>query len=302
MNKRLVIKILIFFLIVFVGDRIIGGLIERLFLKTGFRYAELYQGKLPGEIAILGNSRGLHMFHPPSIKSVTGREVSNLAFNGLPTATIPIIWEDYLAHHATPEMLILEVSCVGIADAVGAREQLSILIDQNPEYADVIGRGNAKFFYATKLSRLFRYNTPLLLRSAMFLKKSDQSWIMDSQLNEEAMKQAVEESDATLIRSEENVNAFRRVLETAKKHGVKVKLVLAPYHPDYLKRLADIENWLVWLETELGQKIENHSALISERESFADHLHMHEKGAVLLAERLDSIEFFGRKKSSGIND
>ena len=294
----MVIKILIFLLIVFVGDRMIGGLVERLFLKTGFRYAMLYRGELPCEIAILGNSRGLHMFHPPSIKSVTEKEVSNLAFNALPTVVMPIIWEDYLVHHQPPKLLVLEVSCVGTPDKPGSLERFSILIDQNMEYAEVLGQQNLKFYYATRLSRLFRYNTPLLLRSAMFMKKSDQPWIMNSQLNAEAMEKAVQESDAILIRSAENVAAIRQVLETAKEHGVEVKLVMAPYYPAYLERLTDVDDWLVWLESELGQKIENHTGLLSDPNSFTDHLHLNETGALSLAEKLDAIDFFDTTKTA----
>lgn len=292
MNKRNIIGVLMFLVILVAGDRICGGLIERLFMKSGFRYSMLYKGELQADIVVLGNSRGLHMFHPPAIEKVTGQDVANLSFNALPAVAMPVVWEDYLEKHEPPKLLILEVSCAGAPEEKGSLERFSVLIDQNPKYSDLIHNKNPTFYYAAKLSRIFRYNSSLMWRSGMFLKRSDQGWIMNSELNEESMNQVVNSSDTTLLRSEENAKALRHVIETAEARGVEVKLVMAPYLPAYYDRLPQPEKWLKWIESELDRPVINQKGILTDASSFSDHLHLNEAGALKFAERLQAGDFF----------
>ena len=291
MNKRTLTQVLIFLAIVFVGDRIGGEVLERIFLRTGYRYAQLYEGKLPAEIVVLGNSRGLHMFHPPAIEEVTGSKVTNLAFNALPPVTMPIIWEDYLKHHPAPKLLVLEVSCISIEDEKGSLERMSILMDKNPKYGKRIKDRNATFYWGTQISRLFRYNSSLMWRS-LLVGESDQSWIMDSKLNEEMLNAMVEDSDSSLDKVIENLDAIKEVLRLAKEHGIEVKVLIAPYFPRYRDRLTEAEEWIGWVRKELNVEAEDYSRLLSEPSDFADHLHLNEQGARNLAEKLNAVGFF----------
>ncbi len=298
MSSRNLLKILFFVVIVFVGDRLGGELMQRIFMKSGFRYSMLYRGELEADIAVLGNSRGLHMYHPPAMEVVTGQEVVNLAFNGLPTQAMPVIWADYLKHHNAPKLLVLEISCIGVAGAPGSIEQLSVLIDQNSNFLELIQDRNVRVGCAAKLSRLFRYNGSLMWRS-LLLKNSDQSWIMDSQLNEAMLEQLVESSTTEMLRSKENIDAIRQVLETANQHGVQVKLVLAPYHPRFYERLTQprVDAWRDWVEKEVDFPVDDHSQQMTDPRLFADHLHLNKQGAKQLAESLKSLDFFDTRKS-----
>ncbi len=291
MNRRTISHVLIFLVIVFVGDRLGGEILQRVFLGRGFRYAEMYAEKLDAEVAVLGNSRGLHMFHPPAIEEITGKKVANLSFNALPPVTMPVIWEDYLKRHPAPKLLILEVSCISVEDEKGSLERMSVLMDQNPKYGQLIKRRNSTFYWGTQISRLFRYNSSLLWRS-LLIGGSDQSWIMDSELNEEMLNAMVQESDSTLLRVAENAEAIKEVLRIAKEHDIKVKALVAPYYPQYCDRLTDVEEWISWVQEELEVTVEDHSRLLKERGDFADHLHLNAKGARNLAEKLNSIGFF----------
>ena len=291
MNKRTLTQVLIFLAIVFVGDRIGGAILNKIFSRTGYRYAEMYEGKLPAEIVVLGNSRGLHMFHPPAIEEVTGSTVANLSFNALPPVTMPIILEDYLKHHPAPKLLVLEVSCISITDEKGSLERMSILMGQNAEYGERIKERNATFYWGTQISHLFRFNSSLMWRS-LLLRGSDQSWIMDSKLNEEMLNAMVEDSDSELNKVAENLEAIKEVLRLAKEHGVKVKVLIAPYFPRYRDRLTQFEEWFGWVRKELDVDVEDYSRLLSDPSNFADHLHLNEEGARNLAEKLNAAGFF----------
>lgn len=292
MKRKQIIMIALFVLFVFAGDRIAGGLMEKLFLKTKFRYGQLYSGNLPGEICVLGDSRGLHMFHPPSIEAETSKSVANLAFNGNPATVLPVLWEDYLARHDAPKLLILEVSCAGQTALPGSHEGLSVLADQNPRFNQLIAEQNPTNGWANRISRLFRYNSDMMWRSLLFLKSSDQAWIMESTLNESMMEIVVNESDNELGRIPANVAALREILALAKESGIEVKCVVAPYLPAFHKRLKDPDGWRNWLEQELDHEILDYAQLLDDTKNFADHLHLNETGAKELAAKLNAIGFF----------
>ncbi|MEM8735175.1 MAG: hypothetical protein AAGG44_13175, partial [Planctomycetota bacterium] len=246
MAKR-AFRIIVFFVAAVAGDQLGGAALNALVGTSGQRFPSIYRGNLEAEVAILGNSRGIHMFHPPALEKVYDRRFANLAFNDLPPSMMPLLWSDYLKSHSAPRQLILEVSVVGVKDYPGSVERFSYLIDRNPEIRSIIADENRLHANLTRLSRLFRYNSPLTWRSLLFLRRSDQSWIMDSQLNGEMMDKAIEESDADLRFDEGRAAAIREVIRIAEEHGVHVTCVLAPYEPRYAKRLVGKQRWLEWL-------------------------------------------------------
>ena len=292
MSKNNIIKIALFVVFAFVGDRLCGEVMERLFLKSKFRYAQLYNGELPGNIVVLGDSRGLHMFHPPSIEEETGKSVANIAFNGNPTEVLPVLWQDYLANHEPPKVLILEVSCCSVEDEPGSLERFSVLVDQNSRFNELIFKRQPSNGWGNRISRLFRYNSTMMWRSLLFLRNSDQSWIMDSTLNDAMLEELINETDNKLLKIPEYVDALKEVIERADEAGVKVQLILAPFHPAFYERLEAPEDWRRWLETELEREIPDRTQLLTDPQFFGDHLHLNEQGARELARKLNAEGFF----------
>lgn len=292
MNKISLFKLLFFVGVLLLGDRLGGYALSKMVARSGQRFPMIYEGGLESEIAILGNSRGIHMFHPPAIEEVTGARVANLAFNDLSPEVMTILWEDYLENHSPPKLLILEVSCIGVVDHPGSIERFSFLLNRNPKFGSVIADANQTHYYVSQLSHLFRFNSPLTWRSLLFLKKNDQSWIMNSQLNPEMMAGTIANADAELRRNEKRLDAIRAISESAESRGTSVRLVVAPYAPDYFTRLDDYPDWLRWVETSLGRPVEDLTMEVSELQYFADHLHLNEAGAAFFAKKLGNADFF----------
>ncbi|MFN3189923.1 MAG: hypothetical protein ACE361_05315 [Aureliella sp.] len=285
MSKRS-FRIAVFLMALIVGDQLGGAALNELVGRSGQRFSAIYRGDLNADVVILGNSRGIHMFHPPALSEALDRRFANLAFNDLPPAIMPLLWEDYLKSHPAPKRIILEVSSVGVQDYPGSLERFSYLIDCNPEIRSIIAKENRLHANLSQVSRLFRYNSPLTWRSLLFLCKSDQSWIMNSQLNGDMFTKAIEESDAELRFDAARASALAEVVRLSQERGIMVECVLAPYEPRYAKRLERKKEWLEWLQGQIHHPIEDLSGALPDSIHFADHLHLHEDGAAHFAKEI----------------
>ena len=291
MRRRSLVKLLLFASLVFIGDRVGAYGLSVLVGRTGLRFPMIYAGDLPADIVILGNSRGIHMFHPPPIEEVTGARVANLSFNDLSTTLMPIFWEDYLQRHDPPRMLVLEVSAVTETDRPASLERFSFLMDRNSKLGNAIREKNKTHYYVSQFSHLFRFNSPLTWRSLLFFKKNDQDWIMDSQLNPEMMEASFDER-IELRRDEQRLQQMKQVVQLAQRHDVEVRAVIGPYAPKYLENLEGYSEWVRWLESSLGVQVHNYSESLQSMDGFADPTHLNATGAADLAERLHQDGFF----------
>lgn len=86
--------------------------------------------------------------------------------------------------------------------------------------------------------------------------------------------------------SARDADSIRRVIAIAKDHGIEFKLILAPYFPEYARRLDSMPSWLEWLSEELDTTIADYSLAIEDHASFADPIHLNWHGAKQLAQRM----------------
>ncbi len=291
-HRNRIVWVTLFLALVWAGDRVGARILDRAIMSTGFRYAELYKGGLAAEIVILGNSRGLHMFHPPAIREAAGREAANISYNALPTVLMPVLWSDYLSHqlknHQTPpKRLIFEVSCVGREDEPGSLERFKVFMFHSEPLSQAIAKHFPKEYVASRVSHLYRFNSELTLRSMFFRGKSDQDWIMTEHVTDDQIERVLDRDPDKFLRDQQNVIAAKEVLAVAKGMGVQVDLIVAPYHPRYRETLTELPDWIQWLSGELDCPIHDYSQSISETSGFADHLHLNPDGARQLAEILD---------------
>ncbi len=266
--------------IVVVGDRGLAAVLDRIFYQSKFRYALAYSGKLEADVLIMGNSRGANSFHQATLESGTGLRAANLSFNGIPAAMMPVLLEDYLERHPAPQTIIVEVSCVGSRRASGTLERFSVLASRSNGVRDLLREHDFKFYVGSQLSHLLRYNSELMWRSLAFRKKSDQTWAMHSQINDELLESVnAEESVEMLSRSEEDAAAIKRLLEIAESKSIRVELIFAPYLKQYREKLDDFEGWFSWLQEKLERPIVDYSVAIDDSALFADRLHLNASGS-----------------------
>ncbi|MEZ6087875.1 MAG: hypothetical protein R3C05_07600 [Pirellulaceae bacterium] len=291
MNKtsstyRCLAGIAAFVALVYAGDRLIGQLIDRAVMATQFRYSMLYNGDLPGQIVLLGNSRSLHMMHPPALNEVTQGEVISISFNALPTVLMPALWEDYLEHHQAPKKLLFEVSCANREDEPGALERFTAYLAHSKRLRRIMAEQRPSEFYASEISHLYRFNGEFTMRSMLFRKRNDQDWIMQETASEELIDRMLRIGVEETLYSDANVAAVAEVLAIAERYDVQVELIIGPFHPEYLRELTELQPWIAWFESQIGRQVKDYSGALTDPEAFADHLHLNPHGARMFADLL----------------
>ncbi|QDV58772.1 hypothetical protein [Rosistilla oblonga] len=284
--RRIGLAILAFTALVIAGDRIGARAIDRAVMSTQFRYSQLYRGDLPGEIVAFGNSRGLHMLHPPAIAEITGQPTVNISFNALPVVAMPALWHDYLQRHPAPKRLLFEISCVSREDEAGALERFTAYMFQSPMLCETMAAYRPEEFRASQFSHLYRFNGEFAIRSLFYLRGDDQNWIMPNDATEPQIDRMLSYGAEPILYSQPHVDAARQVLEFAEQDEVEVVLFVGPFHPRYLQIIPELHEWIDWLQEELGRPIADYSAAFSENEAFSDHMHLNPRGARRLAELL----------------
>ena len=285
-TKGQLVAAVAFLVVGFVGDRVGGFAMGRLFMSTHFRYSDLYRGDLAADLVFLGNSRGVHMFHRPPLQRVSGQRVANLSFNALPAAMLPVVFEDFLDHQDAPSKIFIEVSCIGRVTEPGSLERFTVLGDRSAGFNEVLAKCSPKSYWASEVSHLYRYNSDLMIRSLFFLRKSDQDWIMESVVAPSWRASLPDEKIRHFARSQDDLESLKRTIALAEKHEVEVTLILAPYLPEYFAMTQSCPEWLGWLEAETGKKVLDYSTFIDDTALFADPIHLNPPGAEALAQLL----------------
>lgn len=139
MNKRILIKTLVFFIIVLLSDQIIGRVLSHLYFnqKAGQAYSLNYSfSECNADILIFGNSRAQHHFDTRILADSLKMSCYNAGQDGghsilLAYAQIKIITERY-----SPKIIILEFTPSNIVRYPGDYDRLSILL---PYYQDYPG-------------------------------------------------------------------------------------------------------------------------------------------------------------------
>ncbi|QDV68814.1 hypothetical protein Poly24_25270 [Rosistilla carotiformis] len=285
-KRRIGLSILAFAALVLAGDRMGARLLDRAVMSTQFRYSLLYRGELPGEIVALGNSRGLHMLHPPAVAEISGQPTVNLSFNALPVVAMPPLWHDYLQRHPAPKRLLFEISCVSREDEVGALERFTAYMFHSPLLSRTMAMHRPQEYRASQFSHLYRYNGEFTIRSLFYLRRNDQEWIMPNAATEPQIDRMLSYGPEPILYSPVHVDAARQILADSRAANVEVVLFVGPFHPRYLATIPELPAWIDWLRKELDAPIADYSAAFTENEAFSDHMHLNPRGARRLAELL----------------
>jgi hypothetical protein len=286
-----------FLLLVFAGDRGIAMLLDRLMMKSQMRFARLYRGEEQADIVVIGNSRGMHSFHAPTMAAETGSSVLNLSYSALSTEICEALLADYLDRNRPPKLLIIEPS--GVRCDHKSLPAFKTFASKSDRIAGLLARHASDQLSALRYSHLYAYNSDNFLRSLLFLNKSDQHWILGEKLSvEEAVRMDSDEGlpgvlDAT-PHEKENLAALRRMVVMAHARGVKVKLVMAPLWPGYVKTVADYDSLVASIRAAAGTEASYHdyATRLDDPDCFADRAHTNGAGANELLKLLRKDHFF----------
>ena len=281
-----------FCLLTIAGDRLIAGFLGRAVCSSQTRFSEMYRGGKPSSIVAIGNSRGVNALYSPAIRDEIGIEAFNLSYNGMSMVIAEMLLRDYLDRNEKPRMLVLEITNLGdkndLLQDLKLYRGLSIRIDS------MLAAELPLTATTGRVMHLYNFNGEMFLRSLFYLHRSDQSWV-----NRYRILPSVLASVGTAAPEEprilpENLEALRRVLALSRDEGIPTRLLVSPYLPGCVERMAGFRAWTAAVRKFTGPRVRiwDYSAAVKDPSCFADRVHMNEQGSRLFIERLKADGFF----------
>jgi hypothetical protein len=265
----------------FVGDRVGAALLGQLLDRSPQRFSRLYAGKLAGDIALAGNSRGVVDLHAPTIAEVTGTSAVNISHNGQTGQIARAIVEDFLELSPKPKLLVIEVSLVtsetteaGVLEYMPYWSHSQRLTELGREYChdEVI---------ATDVTNLYQFNSELMLRSMIYLAsgRSDQGSGMNATLSSALIEETRQLEPFKLEVVDDELVALADLVKAAQDVGVEVRLVFAPYLPMYAEKIINLDDVIRAVSDATGLKVFDFSRAIPDENLFADRVHLNPTGS-----------------------
>jgi hypothetical protein len=274
--------------LVLAGDRLFSWVLNRVLLRSQFRYSRLYRGGNDAEVIFLGDSRGVHSFYAPAVQELTGLRAFNLSYNSMSAQIAEAILLDYLDRNPPPRLVIIEITCVAthgeliseLRTYVGLSSRLSALYSETrPEAA-----------FAGRMFRLFALNSGFYLEALHYMRRSDQDWINHAVMPLQQRNAAAGEWWRMPL--PENLAALSRMVRELRGRGIEVRLILAPYRP----RPRNMNEFASVVAQTAGLPIWDYGSALSDPDSFADSIHLNEQGSRELLMKMKNDGVFAAKR------
>ncbi len=245
--------------------------------QSQFRYARLYYGDLDADIAILGNSRGVHSFYAPELETALCRPVVNLSYNGLAMDALAAIGRDAADRMDGLEVMVIEVSSLFSPGAGNSQLAPFRPASAGLRELESFDRGRLPWF---SLFGSLNLNSELFYRAAFYVGRTDQSWINRGAPISPAMMEAYRAEPPVDFRLDPDAVArLAALLDDLEGQGVRTLLVAAPYHAVVEEHAPTVTVWPAELAAALDRPVVDLVSAIPGDEGFADPLHLNLAGA-----------------------
>jgi len=310
--KRPITYVLLLLAVVLAGDRGLSYVLDVLLLRSHSRYSRLYDGRAQADVVVIGNSRGVHSFHAPSMEKELGSTVVNLSYNALSAELAHVVLADYLERNGRPKLLVVEVSNIRVSPEVIT--ELKPYTLHSERLTNVLKREQPTSYYATQVSHLFRLNGEMFFQNLRYLDGDDQNWILRHAMSQQLIDSVAQESDLPFpenmslppgLSEEEksskrqeyrelNMAALRAIVDLAQREGIDLRLVLAPYWPPFRHKITEWDDVVAQIQERAGPQtpIWDYSLALDDPGDFSDRVHPNLAGANKLLARMQSDGFF----------
>lgn len=179
---------------------------------------------------ILGNSRAVNAVNEQYASQSGHTDLINLGFNGMNYQTIDALISDINSKQTNANLFV----------------EITGLLEEKEDDSYAYYMGNSAFLHAqyknTKYEylHLMRLNNEVFLRNIYYLKKSDADWVNKYTISENiiAGTKTLAPNDTSLADRHLLVERMQNILHTCTQHHNKAIFFLAPYYPEYLKKLT----------------------------------------------------------------
>lgn len=287
-----IVWIVVFVTVLFAVDRLGGRALEALLMRSQFRYSLLYGGRADAELVIMGNSRSVNSFYQPWVEESTQRTTLNMGYNGLSAGVVHALGLDYFEFSEPPKLLVVETTILaGDLDTPGLLETFKPYSLESTRLRAML-QEEAPRRSATRLSRLYCYNSELFMRALYYLDRTDQTWINRYRINQKMLDSVAETKPFELECDSDRLALLADLIDRARRRNVEVRLVLSPFLPAYAARITNLDEYLSAIEAKTGLKVWNYATAVDEVDAFADRVHLNEYGSGILLKRMVADGFF----------
>lgn len=288
----------LFLLILFIGQWVISISFEIIVSKSSFRFSKLYSKseKMDNSIVCIGNSRGVNSFFSQHIDKKYDVKSFNLSYNSMNMPIVSLFLEDYLENHKSPKTIFIEVSNLFILDSTINYATFNLYSKKSKKLAKEIKETDYKTHLITSIFPIYKYNTEMFYRSLFYLKKSDQDWINRHKISKELETEIIASDSFNLeISNNNDLVILKSIVDNLKEKGINVILFIAPYHPEYLLKIKNLNSTIDIIEKAIGYPIQDISGFIKKSEYFADRVHTNENGAISISDTLMKLTIRNNK-------
>ncbi|MFK7770880.1 MAG: hypothetical protein AB8F94_02030 [Saprospiraceae bacterium] len=255
----------------------------------------MYRGDADCDILFMGNSRGLG-FYQPYIEEVTGKKTFNLSYNALPMNLGRVLLQDYLKYNKKPDLLVVDVTMMNRVDTT-LISGFNVYTPYSDSLGALVKEHSKNIFYGGKLSHLFLHNSEIFQRAMFYYSNSDKDWIIDRVINEN-MVNAVDEQrpfyagpfDYSTV--EMMFKELKKTVEIAKENNIKIKLVVNPFFPPFVKKIVNFEHLQKRVVMATGQSFYNYADAVQDPNGFGDYQHVNINGAKIFIDKMKADGIF----------
>ncbi len=265
--------VIIFFIVLFAGDRLIGWLLQSQVDNSQFRYSRMYRNQGQADILIVGNSRGLN-FYQPYMEQATGKKTFSVCYYSMPSEIATVVTQDYLDLYPNVKTVLVEISIVEMSDDK-LLTGFTTYMPHSRRIDSVIKSTSEDTWYAAHFSHIYRFNNEVFQRAMYHRNKLDDDWYTERVISN-SLARNVANYNVSFKVPEKHVQDLKNLTDYCRKKNVPVKLVLGPFFPNYQVKNLDV--LVKRVEEATGCKVYNYGHSIDDGTAFSDFLHANLKG------------------------
>ncbi|WP_448206713.1 hypothetical protein [Azospirillum sp. sgz302134] len=258
-------------------DRLLASWMGETLRNSSDRFMTVYRDGPPADVVILGNSRADNHFPVADIQRLTCWSALNLGMGGGPTTVADLLWHDYVERHGAPRLLLLEPTSV--VDDPNALADVPLLAHYSDRVDQFIHKVDPTMWASNRLFNTLVFNNNQTIRLALSRAQADDRKLSGSMAP--ALKAQIERMPAEVMEGfPPNWEAMDRIIATARSHGTKVAVVIAPYFPAYIGKVTNFDAFFEELKRRLPADVPVIDArrAVREEDRFVDALHINGEG------------------------
>jgi hypothetical protein len=282
----LISYICLFLTVLFLGDRFLFYTALSIVQHSRNQFVRMYEGKLPADVLILGDSRADRNISTRELQDLTGKRCLNLGLGGNSVLISETLLKDFVQRYGKPERVLIELSHT-TADPYSMGE-MRIFSYCSPNIAALAKQLDPTYSLFECIFKCLQFNDPAFWRLAAELLGEPAPRLLENTIPPEIINKWKDghHIDLPIIRN--NMEALTRICQYSESKDIRIELLIGPSWEGFRNGIANYEEWKSALVRVVGiHFIHDYSRVFFDHpEYFNDTIHLNAIGADRFAEIL----------------